>query len=118
MTDLYSFYLFYLHDTLVERAGDVTLSLQRAIEYSKLYPDFIRQPSVLRKRVLRKVIRSHNKSELLKSVGTQTVDEQLQKRVTNILEGKYASEFYKIVDALVDHHGNFETQSILFFVKK
>lgn len=118
VSDLYSFYLLYIHDTLVERAGDVTESLQRAIQYFKNHPDFIRQPSVLRKKVARKVIKSHNKSNSSKSVGTQTVDEQFQKRVASILEGRYASEFFRIVDALVDHHGTFETPNILFCVKK
>ena len=118
VNDLYGFYMCYIHDTIVVSDGDIASLLFRAIEYQKKYPKFIPQPSVLKKKVARKAIKMHIKSDLTRTVATQTVDEQLQKRITTIMEGRYTSEFFRIIDAFIDHHGVIENSNISFCVKK
>ena len=118
VNDLYGFYLHFIHDNLVDSKGDVTVSLYRAIEYFKKYPTFLHQPSVLKKKVARKAFKYHSKAAIVRSTSTQTIEEQLQRRIATIIDSRYCLDFYKIVDALCDHHGNFDSQYIHFCLKK
>lgn len=115
---LYGFYLYYFVDNLVESKGEITDILAFGINYSKVHPDFISQPSVIKKKVLRKAIKTHHKIALSKTVGTQTVEEQLQKRIASILDSRYSLDFYRIVDAFCDHHGSFDSHNVHFCLKK
>ena len=118
VNDLYGFYLHYISESLLDSKGEITVSLYRAIDYLKDHPKFLHQPSVLKKKVIRKAFKSHTKAKFSKSVSTQTVDEQLQKRIATILEGRYCLDFYKIIDSLCDHHGSFDSPNLHFCLKK
>lgn len=118
VSDIYSFYQYYIHRTLIASNGTVTSDLHRALEFYKGQPSILFQPSVLKKKVKRRVFKTHTKSNLVKTASTQTVEDSLQKRISTILESRYCSDFYKIVDAFCDHHGSFETNNVVFMLNK
>ena len=116
--DMYNYYKYFIHDTVIVKCGEKISTLSEAIDYARGHHNFIQRPSEDKKRVKRKAFPQHLPSNL-NSVFTQTFPEQaLQQRIATILRGRHAHDFYKIVDALCDQHGSFESNNIVFMLKK
>ena len=115
--DLHSYYRYYIYPIVFVQCGDL-IDLAQAVDYISTLPSLVQRPSEHKKRVKRKAFRSHMPSTS-NSVFTQTYPEPaLQQRITTILRGRYAHDFYRIVDALCDQHGNFESNNIILTFKK
>lgn len=92
--------------------------LNRAFTYNTTNQWFeTRRPSVIRKRLLKKVHRVHRPERGQKSVGVQTVSRSFSNRVEALEKSKYALDLLRMVDCMMDGVGCVESSLISFHCK-
>ncbi len=114
----YAYFKYYMmNDKILDRCGPLTEKLYRAVIYNRTRPHMELRPSILRKRLKRKVCKTHKQIGICKSVATQTYDKSLDKRIESILRSKMALELHQIIDCMIDGHGSVNTSRLYFHIK-
>ena len=114
----YAYYKYYVHNgTIIESKGTIMEKLHKSVIYNRTHPCYEFQPSVTRKRMLRKKRKVHHPIINSRSVGLQTVESSLNNRIHTILRGKRAYDFMRMIDCFIDGHGSVGTQYVHFFIK-
>ena len=69
--DVYAYYKFFvMHEQYIDRRGYIMDELTQALRYNRCMPNAEHRPSIWRKRIARKVYKSHNISTKDTSVQT------------------------------------------------
>lgn len=111
------FKLFIMNGKHVQSKGDLMNKLQHAVRYNRIHPHMDIRPSVLRKRLARKIRKFHRVVTNTRSTTVQTVESGLQKRIQTILSGQFTLDFLKIIDCLCDGSGQLESKLVKFYIK-
>ncbi len=115
---LYGYYKYYIaNGQLILKRGHIMDKLAQAVTYNSKYPHMEVQHGVLRKKIKRKMRKSHRPILSSKSIAVQTVDSTLNARIDQVLRGKLALDFLNILDCFVDGNGCVESKNVSFYCK-
>ena len=91
--------------------------LYNAVRYNRSHPHMEIRPSILMKKLLRKKRKLHRREVKSRSIGSQTAIKRLQCRIDKILDGDMAVDFMRIVDCMLDVHGDVQSEHVSFLCK-
>ena len=109
--DVYFCFKYFMNKLILTK-GNAIDKLKKAVNYGEKHPSVLYQPSVAKKRLLRK--KFHRLGCRKKNVHTQTHKKSFDQRIYQILSGKYAFDFMQILDCLVDGYGFVNTKLVNF----
>ena len=115
---LYGVYKHFIsQEEIVATQGTLITSVQNALNYNRLHPYMDPRPSILRKRMLRKTRKIHLRMTNSRDIVTQTVARSMDGRIQKILQSRFALDFLRIVDSLVDENGIIDSKLVSFNIK-
>ena len=74
-------------------------------------------PSIAKKRLLRKTYKKHLFSSFQKTKTTQTSGSVFAERIEKVKKTNFELELLKIVNCVLDGHGNFDSNLVSFKIK-
>ena len=98
----------------VIRVGGVIDEVHQAIRYNRMHPHMESQPSIIRKKLIRKVRKLNSGIILRKHQHTQTLTNSFYKRIETILESDDAADFMKITDCFHSGGGIVQSKRVAF----
>ena len=114
--DIYAYFKFMISlSQTVQIGGNVMQTLKSAIEVNRRMKYMEYRPSVWRKAIAKRSIRTFNIRG--RDVGVQTLSKHLDTRIITILNGPRAADFLKTVDCFYDGHGSIISNSLSLVLK-
>ena len=91
--------------------------LTSAVKYNSVHKFMEQRPSVEKKRLQRKTLKTHLSTRKLRNTATQTPRNTFMERIGTIMKSSSALDFMHIVDCLLDSHGQINTDRVYFHCK-
>ena len=117
MDCLYTLFKYRFSGKVIAKSGQVFDSVERAVDFNNRNKGVDRQPSIAKKRLLRKKYKKHLFSSFQKTKITQTSGSVFAERIEKVKKTKFEFELIEIVDCFLDGHGNFDSNLVSFKIK-
>ena len=114
---LYTLFKYHISGKIVVESGQLFENLQRAVQFNHRNRGVERMPSIAKKRPLRKNYKKPLLSSFQKSKSTQTSGSVFADRSEQVKKNNFELALIKIVDCLLDGHGNYNS-NLVFFKRK
>ena len=114
---LYTLFKYRFSGKIIAKSGQVFDNVQRAVDFNHRNKGVDRITSIAKKRLWRKKYKKHLFSSFQKTKTTQTSVSVFAERIENVEKTKFEFELIKIVDCLLDGHGNFDNNLLYFKIK-
>ena len=115
---LYFVFKFYFSaDKIILSKGHLFSLLTSAVKYNTVHKFMEQRPSVEKKRLLRKTLKTHLSTRKMRNTATQTARNSFLERIGTIMKSSSALDFMNIVDCLLDSHGHINTDRVSFLCK-
>ena len=115
---LYFLFKFYFSkDKIILSKGLLVEMLTDAVKYNNNHKFMEQRPSVAKKRLLRKTFKNHMSTRKQRTIATQTPKNMFLERITAVIKSSFALDLMRIVDCLLDSHGQINNKQITFYCK-
>ena len=114
---LYTLFKYRFSGKVVAKSGQVFDNVQRAIDFNQRNKGVDRMPSISKKRLLRKKYEKHLFSSFQKTKTTPTSGSVFAERIEKVKKTKFELDLIKIVDCLLDGHGNYGSNFVSSEIK-
>ena len=114
---LYTLFKYRFSGKIVLKSGQLFDNLQRAVPFNQQNRGVDRMPSIAKKRLLKKKYKKHLLSSFQKTKSTQTSGSIFAERIEQVKKTNFEIELIKIVDCLLDGHGNYSSNLVSFKIK-
>ena len=114
---LYTLFKYRFSGKIIAKSGPVFDNVQRAVDFNHRNKGVDRMPSIAKKRLLRKKYKKHLFSSFQKTKATQTSGSVFAERIEKVKKTKFELDLIKIVDCLLDGHGNYDSNLVSFKIK-
>ena len=99
---------------VIAKSGQVSDSVQQAVDFNRRNKGVDRMASIAKKRHLRKKFKKHLFSSFQKTKLTQTAGSVFAERIEKVKKAKFELDLFKIVDCFLDGHGNYDFKLLSF----
>ena len=106
---LYTLFKYRFSGKVIAKSGQVFDNVQRAVDFNHRNKGVDRTPSIAKKRLLRKKYKKHLSTSFQKTKTTHTRGSVFAERIEKVKLTKFEFELIKIVDCLLNGHGNFDS---------
>ena len=114
---LYTLFKYRFSGKVIAKSGEVFDNVQQAIDFNQRNKGVDRKPSIAKKRLLKKKYRKHLFSSFQKSKSTQIGGSVFAERIEEVKKTKFELDLIKLVDCLLDGHGNYDSNLVFFYNK-
>ena len=114
---LYTLFKYRFSGKIVVNSGQLFDKLQRAVHFNRQNRGVERMPSIAKQRFLRKKYKKHLFSSIQKTKLTQTSGSVFADRIEQFKKTKIELELIKIVDCVLNGHGNYTGNLVTFKIK-
>ena len=114
---LYTLFKYRFRGKVIVKREQVFDNVQRAVDFNHRNKGVDRMPSIAKKRLFRKKYKKHLFSSFQKTKSTQTGGSVFAERIEKVKRTKFEWDLIKIVDCVLDGHGNYDSNLISFKIK-
>ena len=114
---LYTLFKYRFSGKIIAKSGQVFDNAQRAVDFNQRNKGVDRMPSIAKKRLLRKKYKKHLFSSFQQTKTTHTNGSVFADRIEKVKKTKFELDLIKIVDCLLDGHGNYDSNLVSFKIK-
>ena len=109
---LYRLLKYRFSDKIVLKSGQLLDNLQKAVHFNKQNRGVDRMPSIAKKILLMKKFKNHFFSSFQKTKTTKTNGSVFAERIEKVKKTKFELELIKIVNCVLDGHGNYDSNLV------
>ena len=111
---LYILFKYRFSQKIIAKTGQVFDNVQRAVDFNHRNKGVDRMPSIEKKRLLRKKYKKHLFSSFQETKTTQASSSVFAERIEKVKKTKFGLDLIKIVDCILDGHGNYDSNLVSF----
>ena len=112
MACLYTLLKYRFGDKIVLNIGQLFDNLQKAVHFNKQNRGVDRMPSIAKKKFLMKKFKNHFLSSFQKTKTTKTSGSVFAETIEKVKKTKFELELKKIVNCVLDGHGNYDSNLV------
>ena len=112
MDCLYTLLMYRVSDKIVLKSGQLFEKLQKAVHFNKQNRGVDRMPSIAKKIFLMKKFKNHLFSSFQKTKTTKTGSSVFAGRIEKVKKTKFELELKKIVNCVLDGHGDYDSNLV------
>ena len=114
---LYTLFKYRFSGKVIAKSGQVFDNVQRAVDFNHRNKGVHRMPNNAEKRLLREKYKKPSFNSFQKTKSTKTSGSVFAERTEKVKTTNFELELIKIVDCILDGHGNFDSNLVSFEIK-
>ena len=114
---MYTLFKYRFSGKIFAKSGQVFDNVQRAVDFNHTNKGVDRMHRIAKKRLLWKKYKKHLLSSIQKIKSTQTSGSMFAGRIEQVKKTKFELELIKIVDCVLEGHGNYTSNLVSFKIK-